>query len=161
MTYKKTSFHFSLFLQNCIWHSAARTSILTSWKDIILHCSQCEKVFSNQQISLLRIPVCTCQLLPILIALLLLDSCRTVLNALERIKSKGLQELVTLVQLHTRWYLNGSFRDLSLRLFLLKSSTPNKPQILHSVIFSVPPHKLWSVTGNENRKIGQNNRLSL
>lgn len=136
MTYKKTSFHLSLFLQNCIWHSAARTCILTAWKYMISHCSQCEKVLSNQQISLLHIPVCTCQLLPILIALLLLDSYRTVLNALERIKSKGLQDPVMLVWLHTRWYLNSSFRDFLSMLFLLKSSNPlNKPQTLHCYLF--------------------------
>lgn len=127
---------FDLFLQNCIWHSAARTSILTAWKCIISHCSQCEKVFSNQQISLLHIPACTCQLLPILIALLLLDSCRIVLNASERIKSKGLLEPVMLVGLHIRWYLKGSFRDFLSKLFLLKSSNPpNKPQILHCYLF--------------------------
>jgi len=158
----KTSFHLSLFLQNCIRHSAARTSTLTSWKYIILHCSQCEKAFSNQKISLLHIHVCTCQLLLILIALLLSDSCRIVLNALERIKSKGLQEPVMLVWLHTWWYLNGSFSNFLPMLFSFKSSIPqNKPWILHSVIFSVPLHKLHSVTDNENRKIIQNNSSSL
>lgn len=136
MTHKKTSFQLHLFLLNSIWHSAARTYILTAWKYVIIHCSQCEKVFSNQQISPVHIPVCTSQLLPILIALLLLERHRIELNALERIKSEGFQEPVMLVQLHTRWYLNGSCRDFLVNVIFIKNSKlKNKPQILNYHLF--------------------------